>query len=247
MRENYTLTRLFLEDDLSQGREITLTREQAHYLRAVLRKPEGASIRVFNGRDGEWRAEISEIGKKSGRLNVIERLRDQNEVPDMTLLFAPVRKHRTAFIIEKATELGVCRLQPVLTQRTQFPRLNIDKVRLQAIEAAEQTERLDVPEIEPLQPLKDLLAAWDGRPILFADEAGGGTSVEGAVKHIETPAAILIGPEGGFSPEERAELLELDFVTPVSLGPRILRADTAALSLLTLWQALSGDWTGPTS
>ena len=242
MRENYTLTRLFLETDLSQGDEIDLSREQAHYLGSVLRRVEGASIRVFNGRDGEWRAKIAEIGKKSGRLIVSEILRDQNSVPDMTLLFAPVRKHRTAFIIEKATELGVRKLQPVLTQRTQFPRFNVDKARLQAIEAAEQTERLDVPNIEPLQPLKDVLASWDGRPILFADEAGGGKSVEAAVKQIGTPAAILIGPEGGFSPEERQELLEKDFVTPVSLGPRILRADTAALSLLTLWQALSGDW-----
>ena len=244
MRENYTLTRLFLETDLSQGDDIDLSREQAHYLGSVLRRVEGASIRVFNGRDGEWRAEISEIGKKSGRLSVIESLRDQNEVPDMTLLFAPVRKHRTGFIIEKATELGVKTLKPVLTTRTQFPRFNADKARLQAIEAAEQTERLDVPEIEPVQPLKDLLAAWDGRPILFADEAGDGKSAETAVKQVETPAAILIGPEGGFSPEERAELLGLDFVIPVSLGPRILRADTAALSVLTLWQALSGDWNG---
>ena len=244
MRENYTLTRLFLEGDLSQGGEIELLREQAHYLGSVLRKSEGESIRVFNGRDGEWRADIIEIGKKSGRLRVVEVLRDQNIVADMTLLFAPVRKHRTAFIIEKATELGVRRLQPVFTQRTQFPRLNTEKSRLQAIEAAEQTERLDVPEIEPVQPLKDLLAAWDGRPILFADEAGGGKSAETAVRQVETPAAILIGPEGGFSPEERAELLGLDFVIPVSLGPRILRADTAALSVLTLWQALSGDWNG---
>ena len=242
MRENYTLTRLFLEADLSQGDDIDLSREQAHYLGSVLRRVEGASIRVFNGRDGEWRAEISEIGKKSGRLSVIESLRDQNEVPDMTLLFAPVRKHRTGFIIEKATELGVKTLKPVLTTRTQFPRFNHDKARLQAIEAAEQTERLDVPDIQSLQPLKDVLASWGGRPILFADEAGGGQSVEAAVKNISAPAAILIGPEGGFSPEERQELLSLDYVTPVSLGPRILRADTAALSLLTLWQALSGDW-----
>ena len=247
MRENYTLTRLFLEADLFQGDDIYLSREQAHYLGSVLRRVEGASIRVFNGRDGEWRAEISEIGKKSGRLSIVEMLRDQNQVPDMTLLFAPVRKHRTAFIVEKATELGVKTLKPVLTARTQFPRFNSDKARLQAIEAAEQTERLDVPDVRSLQPLKDVLASWDGRLILFADEAGGGHAVEVAVKNISAPAAILIGPEGGFSPEERQELLSLDCVTAVSLGPRILRADTAALSLLTLWQALSGDWTGPAS
>ena len=145
MRENYTLTRLFLEGDLSQGSEIEFSREQAHYLGSVLRKAEGESIRVFNGRDGEWRADIAAIGKKSGRLTVSEILRDQNRVPDMTLLFAPVRKHRTAFIIEKATELGVRRLQPVLTQRTQFPRFNADKARLQAIEAAEPVSYTHLP------------------------------------------------------------------------------------------------------
>lgn len=245
MRENYTLIRLFLDADLSEALEIELSREQAHYLGKVLRKSIGDSVRVFNGLDGEWRAEISAIEKKSGRLKVIESLRDHITAPDVTLLFAPVRKHRTAFIIEKATELGVKSLQPVLTARTQFPRLNIDKAWLQAVEAAEQTERLDVPAIETLKPLKDVLAAWDGRPILFADEAGGGRSAEQAVKQIQAPAAILIGPEGGFSPEERDALLSLDFVTPVSLGPRILRADTAALSLLTLWQSLSGDWDRP--
>ena len=144
MRENYTLPRLYLPDDLSAGAQIELPREAAHYLTTVLRKSKGDALRVFNGENGEWRAEISEVRKKTAQVVILEQLRTSAPVPDVTLLFAPVRKHRTAFIIEKATELGVRTLQPVLTARTQFPRLNIEKARLQAIEAAEQTERLDL-------------------------------------------------------------------------------------------------------
>lgn len=242
MRENYTLTRLFLEADLRAGETVDIPREHTHYLGNVLRKSIGDSIRVFNGRDGEWRAEIEKIDKKGGRLRLIELLRPQIEVPDITLMFAPIRKHRTSFIIEKATELGVRTLQPVLTERTQSRRFSTDKARLQAIEAAEQTERLDVPDIAEAQPLKDILAWWRDKPILFADEAGDAMRVESAVKDIAAPLAILIGPEGGFTEEERRELRAMDCVTPVSLGPRILRADTAALALLSLWQAESGDW-----
>ena len=242
MRENYTLTRLFVTSDLETGSELSLAREQAHYLGTVLRKSVGGELRVFNGRDGEWRAEIATLGKKSAQLTLIECLRSQTEVPDITLLFAPVRKHRTVFIIEKATELGVRKLQPVQTTRTQFPRFNVEKAHLQAIEAAEQTERLDVPEIAALKPLKDILADWTTTPILFADEAGEAVRADHAVKQAQAPAAILIGPEGGFTPQERAELRAMNCVTPVTLGPRILRADTAALSLLTLWQSAVGDW-----
>lgn len=242
MRENYTLTRLFLEADLRAGETVDIPREQTHYLGNVLRKSAGDPVRVFNGRDGEWRAEIEKIDKKGGRLTLIELLRPQIEVPDITLMFAPIRKHRTSFIIEKATELGVRTLQPVLTERTQSRRFSTDKARLQAIEAAEQTERLDVPDIAEAQPLKDILAWWRDKPILFADEAGDAMRVESAVKDLSAPLAILIGPEGGFTEEERRELRAMDCVTPVSLGPRILRADTAALALLSLWQAESGDW-----
>jgi len=240
MRENYTLPRLYVTDDLQAGATLDLSREQAHYLGTVLRKSLGESVRVFNGRDGEWRAEMSAVTKKSAQLTLTEPLRAPVTVPDITLLFSPVRKHRTAFIFEKGTELGVRRFQPVLTTRTQFPRLNLEKARAQVIEAAEQTERLDLPEVLPLRPLKDVLAAWGDTPILFADEAGGAVPARDALP--AAPAALLIGPEGGFTPEERAELRAMAGVTPVTLGPRILRADTAALALLSLWQSARGDW-----
>ena len=243
MRENYTLTRLFVEAALSEGEKVELPKEQAHYLRNVLRKGEGDAVRVFNGESGEWRADISALSKRSAELTIKQQLREPQACPDITLCFAPIRKHRTAFIIEKATELGVRTLQPVITARTQFPKFNVQKARLQAIEAAEQTERLDIPAIMKTQKLDALLDAWDEtRTIIFADEAGDALPVANALKTLKDPAAILIGPEGGFTPQERELLRSQSFVKPVSLGPRILRADTAALSLLTLWQAERGDW-----
>ncbi|WP_418152185.1 16S rRNA (uracil(1498)-N(3))-methyltransferase [Litorimonas sp. RW-G-Af-16] len=248
MRENYTLPRLYLDQALSRGAEIDLPKEQAHYLVTVIRKSNGDQVRVFNGEYGEWQAEITAATKRAVTLTIGKQLRSPKASPDVTLYFAPVRKHRTAFIIEKATELGVRKMQPVITARTQFPKLNLDKAKAQAIEAAEQTERLDVPDILP--PVK-LDAAWLNNvsdcSLIFADEAGDcGTAMEvlqnlrGAAAIL--PAAILVGPEGGFTDAERGLLRSQDFVRPVSLGPRILRADTAALSLLTLWQAVCGDW-----
>jgi 16S rRNA (uracil1498-N3)-methyltransferase len=162
--------------------------------------------------------------------------------PDITLLFAPVRKHRTAFIIEKGTELGVRTFQPILTARTQFPRLNVDKARLQAIEAAEQTERLDIPDVRDARPLSDVLAAWGETPLLFADEAGDAQPAKDVCAEITAPVSLIIGPEGGFTDAERAELRRMPNVHPVTLGPRILRADTAAVALLSVWQSVSGDW-----
>ena len=245
MRENYTLSRLYLEADLSGGAELTLSKEQAHYLGTVLRKSAGDALRIFNGRDGEWKAELIEVSKRAASLRVGEQLRPPQKCPDITLAFAPVRKHRTAFIVEKATELGAARLQPLQTARTQFPRFNIDKARLQAIEAAEQTERLDIPEILPMLRggLNDYIGGWNfAGPLIFADESGDCPPAAQVLKDLKGPTTLLIGPEGGFTGEERNLLRAQDFVRPVSLGPRILRADTAALSLLTLWQALCGDW-----
>ena len=243
MRENYTLTRLFVEAALSEGETVELPKEQAHYLRNVLRKGEGDAVRLFNGESGEWRAEIAAMSKRSAELTIKELLRAPQNCLDITLCFAPIRKHRTAFIVEKATELGVRTLQPVITARTQFPKFNADKARLQAIEAAEQTERLDIPFIGESQKLEAMLEDWDeSRTLIFADEAGDAFPAANALKTLQGPAAILIGPEGGFTPQERELLRAQNFVTPVSLGPRILRADTAALSLLTLWQAEQGDW-----
>ena len=243
MRENYTLTRLYVDAAMSAGAALELSKEQAHYLSNVLRKAVGDSVRVFNGESGEWRAEISAISKRAATLSVKEQLREPHSCPDITLCFAPIRKHRTAFIIEKATELGVRTLQPVITARTQFPKFNGEKAQLQAIEAAEQTERLDIPMIAEPRKLVDMIAEWDeSRTLIFADEAGDAFPAANALKTIQGPAGILIGPEGGFTPQERDLIRAQNFAKPVSLGPRILRADTAALSLLTLWQAEQGDW-----
>ena len=248
MRENYTLPRLYLEADLSADASVDLPKDQAHYLGTVIRKHAGDFVRVFNGRDGEWRAEIKTASKRAVTLNVIEQLRAPYVVPDITLAFAPVRKHRTAFIIEKATELGVKTLQPVITARTQFSKFNADKARLQAIEAAEQTERMDVPVIAPSMGLNDYVGGWNIKmPLIFADEAladdaADRPSTMNILREIQAPAAILIGPEGGFTEAERDMLRAQDFVRPVSLGPRILRADTAAVALLTLFQSIRGDW-----
>jgi len=242
MRENYTLPRLYVPDDLTAGERLDLPREQTHYLTRVIRKGKGDALRIFNGANGEWRAVIETVGKKSTRISIETQLRAPKASPDVTLLFAPVRKHRTAFIIEKGTELGVLRFQPVLTARTQFPKLNLDKAKLQAIEAAEQTERLDIPEFLAPRPLLDCLAGWGDTPILFADEAGDAKGAQEVCADVKAPVAILIGPEGGFTDIERKTLRAMPQVNPVTLGPRILRADTAAVALLSVWQSVSGDW-----
>jgi len=242
MRENYTLIRLYIDAALSGGAVIELPKEQRHYLLNVLRKKNGDALRVFNGQDGEWRAQISEATKKSVQIEILEQLRAPKACPDITLCFAPLRKHRTAFIAEKAAELGVSALQPVITARTQFPKLNLGKMRLQIIEAAEQTERLDIPALSAPLSLDEMLSALSGRTIFFADEAGDARPALEAIEADSNPAAILIGPEGGFTDAERAALRGRDNVVPISLGPRILRADTAALSVLTLWQSVHGDW-----
>lgn len=238
MRPNYTLPRLWLDQPLSG--EIDLSREHAHYLGTVLRKREGDQVRLFNEKDGEWSAEIIGAGRKSMQIRVVEQLREPKEVPDIRLLFTPLRRHRTATLIEKATELGVRTLQPILTDRTQYPKLNSDRVLAQLIEAAEQTERLDLPDPCDLCPLDEALS--EARPLLFADEAGGGQSVQSVLSGLTTPIDLLIGPEGGFTEEERDKLLKRPQTFAVTLGPRILRADTAAISLLTLVQAHIGDW-----
>lgn len=245
MREHYTLTRLYIDEPLEAEAVLNVPKEQIHYLMTVLRMQEGGSLRLFNGRDGEWRAEISELSKRKVVLTVTEPLREPYTVPDIWLCFAPVRKHRNAFILEKATELGVSRLQPVTTQRTQFGKLNLSKMSAQIIEAAEQTERLDLPELKDTLSLEALLSGWDeGRTLIMADEGGDCPPADDVFKTLMGPAALLIGPEGGFTPQEREILRSQNYVRPVSLGPRILRADTAALSMLTLWQAEQGDWRG---
>jgi 16S rRNA (uracil1498-N3)-methyltransferase len=201
-------------------------------------------VLLFNGAEGEWACTVAETGKRGAMLRVLERTREQVLPPDLTLLFAPVKRHGTDLIVEKATELGVRALQPVLTRRTQSEIVRTDRLRAIATEAAEQTERLDVPDVRDAAPLTTLLASWDSaRPLLFADEAGEAASVPVALSGVSAPRlALLTGPEGGFDPEERRLLRSLPYVTPVSLGPRILRAETAAIAALALIQAHWGDW-----
>ncbi|MFI4999142.1 MAG: 16S rRNA (uracil(1498)-N(3))-methyltransferase [Reyranellales bacterium] len=247
-----SVTRLFVEADLAAGAEAPLSEAQAHYLRHVMRRADGAELALFNGRDGEWRATLAMRGKKQAAAVVGERRRAQSAEPDVWLCFAPVKRARIDYIAEKATELGVAVLQPVLTQHTAVERVNIDRLRANAIEAAEQTERLSVPEVRAPIELARLLAEWPaGRRLLMCDETGGGlpiaTTLAGLDKTARTaPWAIVIGPEGGFAEAELAALRRIKDVVAVGLGPRILRADTAALAALACWQAMVGDWQQPT-
>lgn len=238
MRADYTLPRLYLDQSLAG--DIDLSRDHAHYFGTVLRKRVGDRVRLFNERDGEWCAEVKSVERKAMQLCVTEQLRAPKSVPDIRLLFAPLRKHRTATVLEKATELGVRTLQPVLTDRTQFPKLNLDRARSQIVEAAEQTERLDLPELLAPVSLEDAFS--DNRLLLFADEAGDAPMAVEALDGLSLPLDLLIGPEGGFMPDERDMIRARKQTRPVFLGPRILRADTAAISLLTLVQAHLGDW-----
>ena len=248
--------RLHVAPDLGEGADIPTDGDQAHYLTRVLRLGVGDPVRVFNGRDGEFEASVSAVTKSTARLLLGNRVREQATVPDLWLLFAPLKKARTDFMVEKAVELGAAEIWPVLTERTDAETVRVDRLSRIAIEAAEQTERLDVPPVREAVKLESLLGKWDAsRLLIYADEAGddGGRPWGGeAGKAVpmtdvlagigDSPAAILIGPEGGFSPAERKRLRDLPFVRPAGLGPRILRAETAALAALALWQAIRGDW-----
>jgi len=233
--------RLHLDQPLGAGQAVALSEGQANYLFAVMRLAVGASVLLFNGQDGEWRAEVAEAGKRRGVLVCREQTRPQVAGPDLWLLFTPLRKERTAFLVEKAVELGVARLVPVATRYLAGDRFRAEKERAHAIEAAEQCEALSVPDLAEMQPLDRVLAGWNpARQLFWADEALAGQQVDRG--GTPGPAAILIGPEGGFAPEEKTRLRSLSFVVPMALGPRILRAETAALAALTLWQARFGDW-----
>ena len=238
--------RLCVDHALGAGQSLPLTEAQAHYLFGVMREGVGSLVLVFNGRDGEWLADVVEAGKRKGRLSCLERTRVQSPSADLWLLFAPVKKARTDFIVEKAVELGVSRLVPVSTEFTNSERLRRDKAEAHVREAAEQCGALHLPEVDEVTPLSRLLAGWNpARGLLWADEAqaGGGSSPAALLSGVAPgPWAILIGPEGGFSDAERDRLRALPFVRPLPLGPRILRAETAALAALTLWQAHLGDW-----
>lgn len=237
------LVRLYLDQTLGEHTPVTLTQGQHHYLRHVLRAKAGARLRLFNAADGEWLAAIAAIDRRHIALTLERRLRAPAATPPLWLLFAPIKRAPIDRLIEMATELGASVLQPVRTARTIVTRLNLERLAAHAIEAAEQCDRLDLPEIRPLVTLVTALDAvpadW---PIVYCDEAGAPPIAEAAPRGEGTPAAILIGPEGGFAPEERALIRVRANALPVSLGPRIMRADTAAVAALAAWQSRFGDW-----
>jgi len=238
--------RLWLSQPLALGAAVTLDSDQAHYLRAVLRQGIGDELLVFNGQDGEWLARIAAITKSTASVVPVRQTRGQTQDIDLHLLFAPIKRARIDAMIEKAVELGVSALQPVITRRTIVSRLNLDRLNAHAREAAEQTERLTLPSVHEPRPLETVLRDWpDNRRLLFCDETGSAPSLGVVLQGVEPCAqswAVLIGPEGGFDPYELDLLRAFPFVTPVSLGPRVLRADTAALAALAVFQALRGDW-----
>ena len=250
------MIRLFVPDALAAGAEIAPTADQARYLTTVMRLGVGDGLLLFNGRDGEWRARLATVSKRGCTLAVEDRMCAQAAPPDLDLVVALIKRARLETIVEKAAELGARRVRLAITRRTNADHTRVDRLQAIAIEAAEQTGRLDVPEVVAPTPLDRLLADWEpGRRLMFCDEAGddpaeawGGDqgrarpALAALADGPEGPWAVLVGPEGGFAPEERARLRALPFVTPVTLGPRILRADTAAISALTLWQAARGDW-----
>ena len=241
---DFHTTRLYVDAPLKEGIVVALDRGQTHYLITVLRLTAGQRILAFNGRDGEWDATI-EGGKRAAALRVGRLMREQTVVGDLHYLFVPLKSARLDYMVQKAVEMGVSRLQPVLTRHGQIGRVNLDRMRTNAIEAAEQCGVLALPDIMPPATLPDVLAAWrPDRHLVFCDEAAATTDPLLALAAVRpgSPLAVLIGPEGGFAEEERAALLELPNVIRLALGPRILRADTAAVAALALVQAAIGDW-----
>src|SRR5437868_4358868 len=235
-----SLPRLFVGQPLAEGTLVDLDSAQAHYLGNVLRLGAGAGLLIFDGQSGEWLARISDAAKKRMTLAVERRTREPEVIPNVWLAFAPVKRSQTDWLVEKATELGAARLLPVMTQRTMAERVKLERLEAIVIEAAEQCGRTRLPEIDEPVGLRQLLAQRDvGRQLYFADEGGG----EAAADTFKSgPALILTGPEGGFTDEERALIRAAPNMVPVSLGPRILRAETAALAALAIYMAIAGDW-----
>lgn len=235
--------RLFVEDDLAEGAVLNLA-AQAHYLTNVMRVQVGGLVALFNGRDGEWTARLVEAGKRRVTAECICQAVSQSLPPDLWLLFAPIKKARTDFIVEKATEMGARRIQPVFTRYTNSERVRPEKLQAHCIEAAEQCGGVFVPELVAPAPLDRMLDQWpQDRRLMFCDETAAGMDALGALKSAGGEKwAIVIGPEGGFAPEEAERLRGVAQTLAVSLGPRILRADTAAVAAMTLWQMALGDW-----
>jgi len=237
------IPRLYTPVELVSGQLVPLDEGQGKYLTRVMRLAEGAVVRAFNGRCGEWRCALRVQGKRAS-LEPLAQTREQDDALDLTLLFAPLKKTRTDFVVEKACELGVRAIWPVITQFTQTSRVRADRLQAIAVEAAEQTERLDVAQVYEAQVLSAALSEWDAaKPLYYCDEYGAAKPMSEALRgETRQSAGLLIGPEGGFSAKEREMLRSLAFVIPVTLGPRILRAETAVVSALTLWQSRVGDW-----
>jgi 16S rRNA (uracil1498-N3)-methyltransferase len=244
MRANYKMQRLFVPDDLSGGAEFEANPQQSHYLMHVLRLSEGAELLLFNGRDGEWSAAIASKTKKSVRLKVQALQRPQPEPADLLYCFAPLKQGRLDYLVQKAVEMGAGILQPVITRHTQVTKPGLDRLASNVVEAAEQCGILAVPQVREAEKLERLLAGWDPeRRLIFCDEDASTNNPLAALKALdETKFALLVGPEGGFSDDERLMLRALPFVTSIPLGPRILRADTAAVAALAVIQATIGDW-----
>ena len=241
---DFSAPRLFVDAALCPGVEHALERTQQNYLCNVLRLSEGAQVLVFNGRDGEWRARLAPAGRRQMALVTVEQTRPQTLAGDLDYLFAPLKHARLDYMVQKAVEMGVSRLRPVTTRRTQVGRVNLERMRANAIEAAEQCGIIVLPQVCEVAPLAATLADWEAdRTLVFCDEdASPGGSTELALAGLRGKIAVLIGPEGGFDPLERDALLALPAIVRLSLGPRILRADTAAVAALALVQSLAGDW-----
>ncbi|HEY0290855.1 MAG TPA: 16S rRNA (uracil(1498)-N(3))-methyltransferase [Hansschlegelia sp.] len=241
---DFSSTRLFVDAALAEGREVALGDSQANYVRNVMRMAAGDGLLLFNGRDGEWGARIAEVAKKRVVLVAERRLREQTPPGRLRYLFAPLKHARLDYMVQKAVEMGASRLSPVITRRTQAARVNLDRMRANAIEAAEQCGVLAIPEVDEPAPLARVLDGWpEADAFVFCDEdACAGDPLAPLTALRGRPVAVLIGPEGGFDPEERARLLRLPSIVRLTLGPRILRADTAAVAALALVQAVAGDW-----
>ena len=236
--------RVYVEAPLAAGQEVPLDKAQGHYLGNVMRLRAGDQVRLFNGHDGEWLCTISEVSKRGGNLLAETQTRQQSSVPDIHLLFAPLKHARLDYMVQKATELGAALLQPVLTEFTNVTRIKQERMQANAVEAAEQCNLLAVPQTLPPERLTKVLEGWDpNRRLIFCDEAAEVASPLSVLQDLpDGPTALLIGPEGGFSPAERDLLLSQPYVTAISLGPRVMRADTAATAALALLQAVHGDW-----
>ncbi len=245
-RYDFRSPRLFIDAPMAQGAVLPLDRDQMNYVFNVMRLSDGDVVLAFNGRDGEWRAILQRSGKRTAGLRLEENTRAQERAADLHYLFAPLKHARLDYMVQKAVELGVSRLQPVMTRHAQAARVNLERMRANAIEAAEQCGVLAIPEIgEPLS-FEGMMSALGGRILVFCDEDAPlrdpVTALQAAP--VDTPISVLIGPEGGFAEDERAALLRLPKVIRLAIGPRILRADTAAVAALALVQAVLGDWKG---